>query len=398
MTFTEAAKILGIEQYPEEMDSIYESLLKSGNVPFDREMLVHLQERFNLFEDYYDAVMEGYEDLVSRDEARRVWAYTAAEYGKTHKREELTALKLPETDLTPAGQMAPVFVLVCQAEKSYEDYLKRGFSKEETMNYMRTYRRSMSVTTHRTGKPGLQQSHFNWSSLYTFVAMYNRGGFNFALGNASNSTYVLMNKETGELRVLLNGVVMHREGMPLGSAGYEDEEGSYTVTFEETDDFYIGYPCINYVCPNEKQTFSKKEWKLAIAPGDDIFCLHIPRGTDLSPAKVDEAIRLARQVAKECYPERNIKGIRCTSWLLSTKLNELLGEKSNISNFSKLFARYPIKNTGNGVFSFAFDGRPKDLNDLPEDTSLRRKVKALYLAGGCVLNYGGFIVDAGAPV
>ena len=208
----------------------------------------------------------------------------------------------------------------------------------------------------------------------------------------------MKHKISGEVCVLLNGVDMHRSGMRLGSAGYEDEEGSYTVTFEETEDAYIGYPCVDYICPNVKQTFSKKEWKMAVAPGDDIFCLHIPRGTDLSPAKVDEAIQLARQVAKECYPERNIKGIRCTSWLLSTKLNELLGENSNISRFSNLFVRYPIKSNGDGVFSFAFDGRPADLNDLPEDTSLRRKVKALYLNGGYVLNYGGFILDKDAPV
>lgn len=398
MTFTEAAKILNLDGFPEEMDGIYDKLVKTGEYPFDREMLVHLQERFNLFEDYYDAVLEGYDDLMARDEARRVWAYTVAAYGKTRERKELTALKIPETDLTPAGQMAPLFVLICRAEEAYEEYLRRGFSKEEVAIYMRTYRRSMSVTTHRTGKPGLQKSHYDWSSLYAFTEMYNRGGFNFALGLSSPSNYVLMQKETREVRVLLNGVTMHRDGMPLGCAGFEDEEGSYNVSFEETEDAYIGYPCENFRCPGVKKVFPKKDWKLAVAPGDDIFCLHIPRGTDLSPVKVDEAIRIARSVAKESYPERNIKGIRCTSWLLSPTLNELLGDQSNISNFSKLFSRYPIRNKGTGVFSFVFDGRPADLNDLPEDTSLRRKLKALYMAGGCALNYGGFIIDEEAPL
>ncbi|MBE6712651.1 MAG: hypothetical protein E7580_03910 [Ruminococcaceae bacterium] len=397
MTFSEAARALKIEVFPEEMDEIYENIVKSGEYPFSREMLVHLQEKFNLFEDYYDAVLEGFDDL-ERDEARRVWSYTVASYAKTHQRKELTALKLPETDLTPAGQMAPLFPLICMAEDSYYEYLRRGFPEEETKVYMRTYRRSMGVTTNRTGKPGLQKSHFDWSSLYAFVEMYNTGGFNFALGVSSEANYVLMHKETREVKVLLNGVVMHRDGMPLGCAGYDDEQGAYTVTFEETDDCYLGYPAVNFRCPNEKQTFSKDKWKLVIAPGDDIFCLHIPRGTDLSPAKVAEAIRSARQIAKRSYPERNIKGIRCTSWLLSPTLNELLGDKSNISNFSNIFNRYPIRNNGNGVFSFAFNGRPADLNDLPEDTSLRRKVKALYLEGGFVLNYGGFIIDEDAPV
>ena len=398
MTFSEAAKILNIDVFPDEMDEVYENLVKTGEVPFDRELLVHLQDRFNLFEDYYEAVLEGYDDLMNRDEARRVWAYTAAAYVKNRERKALTSLKLPETDLTPAGQMAPLFVLIPKAEQSYEEYLRRGFSKEEVAGYMRTYRRSMGVTTHRTGKPGLQKSHFDWSSLYAYTEMYNRVGFNFALGVSSPSNYVLVHKETREVLVLLSGVELHRDGMPLGCLGYEDEEGSYTTSFEETETAYVGYPCVNFRCPNQKKAFSKEEWKLAIAPGDDIFCLHIPRGTDISPAKVHEAIRVAREVARKSYPERNIKGIRCTSWLLSPTLNELLGDKANISNFSNVFTRYPIRNKGTGVFSFVFDGRPADLNDLPEDTSLRRKLKALYLAGGCALNYGGFIIDEEAPV
>ena len=397
MTFTEAATKLGIQTFPEEMDAIYESILQTGDYPFTREMLVSLQDKFNLFEDYYDAVLEGFDDL-ERDEARRVWAYAAAAYGKTHKREDICALKLPETDLTPAGQMAPLFPLVCMAEQSYNGYLKRGFPADEVKTYMRTYRRSMGVTTHKTGKPGLQKTHFNWSSNYTYVEMFNTVGFNFALGTSSESTYLLMHKETRELRVLLNGLKMHRSGMRLGSIGFEDEEGSYTVTFEETEDAYIGYPCINFLCPNAKQVFLKAEWKLVIAPGDDIFCLHIPRGTDISPAKVAEAIHSARAIAKRSFPERNIKGVRCTSWLLGPVLNELLGEQSNISKFSNLFERYPTKSDGGSVFSFAFDGRPADLNTLPEDTSLRRKLKALYLNGGAVINYGGFIIDEEAPV
>ncbi len=397
MTFTEAAKILEIDSFPEEMDEIYETILKTGEYPFTREMLVSLQDKFNLFEDYYEAVLEGFDDLA-RDEARRVWAYTVAAYGKTHKREELCALKLPETDLTPAGQMAPLFPLVCMAEQSYYGYLKRGFPEEEIRNYMRTYRRSMSVTTHKTGKPGLQKTHFNWSSLYTYVEMFNTVGFNFALGTSSDTTYVLMHKETRKICVLLHNQEMHRSGMRLGSIGFEDPEGSYTVTFRETEDAYIGYPCVDFLCPNKQQIFPKKEWKLAIAPGDDIFCLHIPRGTDLSPAKVSQAIRSAREIAKRSFPERDIKGVRCSSWLLGPILNELLGEKSNISNFSNLFTRYPTKSNGGSVFSFVFDGRPADLNDLPEDTSLRRKLKALYLDGGAVINYGGFIIDDDAPV
>lgn len=397
MTFTEAANQLKIKAFPTEMDAIWEDLQKTGKLPVTYEMIVHLQEAYDLFADYYEAVLEGFEDL-NRDEARRVWVHTTAAYSLTHSRKELKAVELPQTDLTPAGQMAPLFPLICRAEASYFEYLRRGFSEEEARKTLRTYRSSMGVTTRKTGKPGLQRTHYDWSSLYTFTEMFEAGGFKFAIDQAGQTTYVLRNRQTHQLRVLLNGVCLHASGMPLGSAGFGDEEGSYTVSFEETETEYIGYPVVGNLCPNEKCRFSKKEWELGVAPGDDIFCIHIPRGTDLSPQQVAKAIGLARQIAIKNYPERNIKGIRCTSWLLSPKLAELLGENANISRFGALFTRYPFKNNGTGVFSFAFDGKPADYHDLEEKTSLQRKVKALYLAGGCIHNYGGFILDENATV
>jgi hypothetical protein len=39
------------------------------------------------------------------------------------------------------------------------------------------------------------------------------------------------------------------------------------------------------------------------------------------------------------------------------------------------------------VFGKAYD----DYNDLPEDTSLQRKMKELYLSGGCLHKYTGTI-------
>ncbi len=397
MTFTKAAEILGISEFPPEMDEIYENMKKSGEYPFTRDTIVYLEEKYGLFQEYFEAVLEGFDDL-ERDRARKVWALTASVYGLTHTREELKALKLPESDMTPAGQMAPLFPLICRAEKSYFEYLRRGFPEEEARGYLRTYKNSIGTSVVRTGKPGIQKTYFDWSSLYAFCEIFNIGGFNFALGKADETTFVLQNKKTGEIRVLLNGVLFHRSGMPLGAGDFTEEEGSYKVTFEETESDFMGFASTGPLCPCEKKSFSKEEWRLALSPGDDIFVLHIPKGTSLAPEDVAEAFRLAREVAKRSYPEKNIKGVRCTSWLLEPKFESLLGEKSNIARFGALFTRYPFKNNGNGIFSFAFGGKkPQDLRDLPEDTSLQRKVKALYLEGGRIFSYGGFIIDEGAP-
>ena len=74
---------------------------------------------------------------------------------------------------------------------------------------------------------------------------------------------------------------------------------------------------------------------------------------------------------------------------LDPTLEEMLGENSNITAFQNCFTRYPTKDSGQAVFSFAFVRRCADLHDLPEDTSLRRKIKAHYLNGGHIYSYSG---------
>ena len=46
---------------------------------------------------------------------------------------------------------------------------------------------------------------------------------------------------------------------------------------------------------------------------------------------------------------------------------------------------------GSAVFSFVFVRKPENLQDLPEDTSLQRKLKKLYLDGDCIHTYSGAI-------
>ncbi len=392
MTFSNACEILGIASFPEEMNEIYEKIKKSKTVPFDREMMIRFQEAYGLFGDYYEDVLEGVDDL-ERDEARKVWAYTVAEFTKTHSLDDTNLIRVPKTDGTPAGHMAPLFPLVCFADRTYEEYRKRGFSHEDTLYYLKNYQRSLSVMAHSTGKPGLDQRYFDWSRLYSYVMIFRTGGFNFQICQIGKTHHVLRHRQTREVAVLIDTTVFHRDGMPLGSGPFIDEEGSFVPTYEETENEYIGYPTVDCLLFNNKKHFSKDEWELVCAPGDYVFGLHIPSGTDLSPECVAKAIDQAFEIAEKNFSEYQIKGLRCGSWLLSPQLKEMLGDTSRIVRFSALFSHYPIKNNGESIFHFAFGGRPADLHDLPEDTTLRRKAKALYLNGGCVFNAGGYILD-----
>ena len=104
-----------------------------------------------------------------------------------------------------------------------------------------------------------------------------------------------------------------------------------------------------------------------------------------------EGFRLALELTEKHYPEYNAKAVLCSSWMLDPKLQELLGEKSKIYAFIDQFVKYPSKSGGSDIFGFVFPRSCKSYEDLPEDTSLRRKLKALYLSGECIHSFSGIV-------
>jgi hypothetical protein len=100
-------------------------------------------------------------------------------------------------------------------------------------------------------------------------------------------------------------------------------------------------------------------------------------------------------MAKERFPERKPKIVYCNSWLLDPQLGELLGDESKIVAFGNRFMRFPYgEGNGRAGFSFVFLGyKEDDLASLPEDTGLRRKLKAFYLDGGNTAFVPGFMTD-----
>ncbi len=393
MTFSEAANALKIKKYPEELDLIWDQL-NSGKIksPLTKELLVRLEAKFGFFTKFYNEVLLGFEELES-DEAKYIWTHSVCVYAKKYGRDEVKSLEIPITDGTLSGNLAPLFVLLVSAEEGFAEYIRRGFSEEEVRQYFTVYNRGTGNLYKKTGKPGLSASYFNWVNMYTYAEIFHAGGFQFQFAKVSKAPRVLRNKVTGEKKILLTDVSFHRTGQRLGAAGFEDEEGSFTTYFEENETSYKGFLVENGRCKNEVKEFSKEEWELYLKTNDGVLAMHIPRGTDISKEKVFEAVALAKQIAKERFPEKEVKEIQCSSWLLSFDIENLLGENASISKFANLFHRFPVKCKGDSVFSFVFSSKPDDLALLPEETSLQRKLKSLYLSGSFALNSAGFLFE-----
>lgn len=392
MELREIADAIGIGKYPAALDEIYATTAQTNEPACDLALIDRLQEQLNFFGEYYDQVRETAVQ-INADENRSVWIKNAVAYARISKTAQCRTIPVPKADGTQISAMLPVYILVPLIQEAMEEYRRRGFSEEEIRGYMGGFKGSMRAAHRRMGLPGLDTIYFNWQCLFAKAVIYKAEGLQFELRQLPANAAYIKNKQTGQVLTMMNKGMVHRSGLQmLGSAGYEDEEGAFEVSFREDEENFYGYPCENHVIATSEQTFPKTQWEIFLRPGDDVLSIHIPRGCDMSPEAVNRYFAAGFKIADERYPDYNCKALYGYSWILDPHLEELLGPESKIASFQRRFIKYPPKTDGTAAFMFVFNGRPANLADLEETTSLHRKLKQVYLDGGYNHPYAGIIV------
>ena len=392
MELRQIADAIGISKYPAALDEIYATTAKTDEPACDLALIDCLQKDLSFFGEYYDQVRKTAE-LINLDKNRSAWIKNAVAYAHISKTAQCRTIPVPQPDGTLLSAMLPVYILVPLIPAAMEEYRRRGFPEEEIRSFMAGFKGSMRATERRIGLPGLDGVYFNWQCLFAKAVIYKAEGLQFELRQLPANAAYIKNKQTGQVLTMMNKGMVHRSGLQmLGSAGYEDDAGAFEVSFEEDDENFYGYPCDNHRIATTRQTFSKKEWEIFLRPGDDVLSIHIPRGCDISQEAVDRYFRAGFKIADERYPDYNCKALYGYSWILDPHLEELLGAESKIAGFQRRFIKYPPKTDGTAAFMFVFNGKPANLADLEETTSLHRKLKQVYLEGGYNHPYAGIIV------
>lgn len=383
MELRKIADQLGIGAYPEGLESAQPVDI------CDEGQIAALQEEFDLFGEYYEEVLAEAR-RVAGDPELRAWGEAVAGYAfRTTVRDfRNTPFPLPEDSVG----FLPLLVQLPMVPGAVADYRSRGFSEETVRTLLKTYKGCMDVVLTKTGRRGLNRTYFNWLMLYSKALIFRYRGFQFEVKAFPEQAVILKNRETGEPVPLLWKDAVHKSGMILGAAGCEDEEGSWTAEFQETEDGYYGYPAVNGRVAAEKVFYPKEQWACALQPGQFVLSAHLPKGMDISRENVDEAFRTVKDVANRWYPDFEITALYCGSWLLDSALADMLGADSKIAAYGARFARYPLLSAGREVFNFVFPPNVTDLNALPENTRLERGLKKLYLDGGYIHAFGGVIL------
>ena len=395
---------VGCKKYPERWGEIFDGAMaeydEQGCYLTKVEFYDELHEKYGCFSKYGE-VYKAAARQTAEDEAlsRFLTLLAMALQDDEHKKDDLKMFSRP---VTPEGkgvlayEMVTGLALCSQLETGAENMRKRGFP-QETINDVLTLAVGGVSTSERknNGAPGFEL--LGWAQLYinARLLIIERLEIEF-LSKFSAKAIVFQNKD-GAIVSLANDLELHRDGFALGSLHYEEEEGSWIATVEETEDAWVGYPFAeNGYVSGEKIELSKEEWDKVLETGDPVIRLHIPPVGKMTPEMIDKTLVEAKKFAKEHYPDFNYKAFACHSWLVDPQLDEILNQESNIVKFRQRFHSLTRKSGGTDVFNFIFN-KPNmnfDIRDLPEDSSLQRALKNHYLSGKAIYELEGFFLKS----
>lgn len=159
---------------------------------------------------------------------------------------------------------------------------------------------------------------------------------------------------------------------------YKDSYGSYG--------FDRGFWTVRQI---DARLFRVGELEYELKKDSDSIHLHIPSDVQLQMPLLDESVRQAKQFLKQWFPDWEEAPMECNSWLLAPALKELLADTSHILQFQNAFEIMSTDPDAMDVLEWVFglaEGQQKDvqLQELPEKTSLQKRMKQYLLDGGQV--------------
>ena len=148
------------------------------------------------------------------------------------------------------------------------------------------------------------------------------------------------------------------------------------------------------------------EYELINWNNEPAISMHIPSDSDLSSEKCVESLKQAKDFMAKFFPEYSNSKYICDSWLLAPALKELLPTTSNIISFQNMFKIVETKPDSMGFVEWVFKQDTSDIvrtepnemgitemlyqkrdinmDEMPENTSLQKNIKAYIKAGGSI--------------
>ena len=372
-------------------------------IPFfiDCEYVKKIQTEYGVFPKNFDLLMSAVEEVrKDKDLCMLAKIFYHLFSLQVAKKEIFEDFELPKPPKDYKGTLAydlfSVFPIMAHIPNSYAILRERGVDEDVCRDSHRQLDTCISESSVEVSRPCFTTDYFLSYGAFIYLSTLRIGRFRFQIAKESNLGAFVFENNQGELKVLMHGVNLDKDGYVLGSIGHTDDKGSFNANVIEEQDCFVGYAVDNdtYLAKKELIKLDKKEWSLIYKPNDAVIMVHIPFADSFDKEYCEKSYERAREIFARCYPEYDFKCFTTATWFLAPVLDKVLKSTSNIYNFRKKYKIFPNKCGGLDVFNYVYKLHPSsydkiDLSVLPEDNSLRKGIKERLLSGEYVHEFKG---------
>lgn len=135
------------------------------------------------------------------------------------------------------------------------------------------------------------------------------------------------------------------------------------------------------------------EYEMTIQDNKKLISIHIPSDVNMTSSNLRKSYLDARDFFANYYPEFAKVDMICGSWLLAPALKKLLPDSSKIIQFQNSFELTSQEDDSSGFLDWIYGRRDIPFENLPEETSLQRKLKPYLLNRGKVEWANGTLIS-----
>lgn len=135
------------------------------------------------------------------------------------------------------------------------------------------------------------------------------------------------------------------------------------------------------------------EYEMMIQDNKKLISIHIPSDANMASVNLRKSYLEARGFFEKYYPEFAKVDMVCGSWLLAPALKKLLPDSSKIIQFQHSFELTSQEDDSLGFLDWVYGRRDIPFENLPEETSLQRKLKHYIQNGGKVEWANGTLIQ-----
>src|SRR5690625_642757 len=289
----------------------------------------------------------------------------------------------------------PAVVILSGYHSILSIYNKMHHMPEQIINdTLTTVEEYMNIFRDEKGYHGLSLFHLNRLLQHFRAELFRIGRLEYHMITFKNPIIVYRNKfDCQEIALSQSGIRYRSDGHVDGTNNiYADDKHTWTSSFIETKKYIKGHPIsTNGYARSHLISLIKNDWSCVLKEGDHVLGIHIPRKGQFTKELCQDSIYQAKNFFHHYFPDKNFRAFVCVSWMLDPQLQSLLDASSNIVRFQKMFNLYPVLSMDHTIYKFVYRCKPCKVEDLPENTTLQRKIKNYMLSGGLMHTGGGFI-------